>query len=99
MALAVYQILNILLNLLWWIIIAQFILSLLIAFNVINTHNDFVRQLLYALDKITEPLFRPIRRVMPDLGMLDFSPAIVLILITILQQAVLPAIFRPLIVG
>ena len=64
-----------------WIIIVQAILSWLVAFNVINTHNDFVRSLLNALDRITAPLYRPIRRILPDFGGLDFSPMVVLLLI------------------
>ena len=59
-----------------WIIIIQAILSWLVAFNVINTHNHFVRSLLHALDRITAPLYRPIRRIMPDFGGLDFSPMV-----------------------
>ena len=68
-----------------WIIIIQAILSWLVAFNVINTHNDFVRSFLNALDRITEPLYRPIRRILPDFGGLDFSPMVVLLLIVILR--------------
>src|SRR3546814_1898524 len=60
------NILAILLNVLWWIIIVQAVMSWLIAFNVINTHNEFVGQLWYVLDRITEPLYRPFRRIMPD---------------------------------
>ena len=86
MALVIYQILNILLNVVWWIIIIQAILSWLVAFNVINTYNDFVRQVLFALDKITAPIYRPIRRVMPDFGALDLSPLVALLLIIILQM-------------
>ena len=56
MLVAIVQIINILLNVIWWIIIIQAILSWLIAFNVINTYNDFVRNVLYALDKITAPI-------------------------------------------
>ncbi|MGE4410114.1 MAG: YggT family protein [Sphingomonadales bacterium] len=96
MALALYQIISILLNVLWWIIIVQAIMSWLIAFNVINTYNDFVRSIWIALDRLTQPLYRPIRRIMPDLGALDLSPMVVLLIIIILQQAILPAIFSPL---
>src|SRR3546814_1212461 len=56
------NILAILLNVLWWIIIVQAVMSWLIAFNVINTHNEFVGQLWYVLDRITEPLYRPLDR-------------------------------------
>ncbi len=70
----ILQILQILLNVVWWIIIVQAILSWLIAFNVINTSNDFIRSVWYALQKMTDPLYRPIRRILPDFGALDLSP-------------------------
>ena len=87
---ALLQIVDLLLSVLMWIIIVQAILSWLVAFNVINTYNDFVRQLLYALDRMTEPLYRPIRKVMPDFGALDLSPMVVLLIIYILQTIILP---------
>ncbi len=93
---SIYQILNLLLDLLFWIIMVQIVLSWLVAFNVINTHNDFVRQFLYALDRVTEPLYRPIRRILPDFGGLDFSPMVVLLAISILQKILLPNIFSSL---
>lgn len=85
------QIVDLLLSILMWIIIIQAIMSWLIAFNVINTYNDFVRQFLYALDRITEPLYRPIRRIMPDFGALDLSPMVVLLIIYILRNILLPS--------
>ena len=88
------QILSILLNILWWIIIVQAVMSWLIAFNVINTHNDFVGQLWHVLDRITAPLYRPFRRIMPDFGGLDLTPMVVLILLIIMQQAVMPYLYR-----
>lgn len=96
MVLVIYQILDLLLTVARWIIILQFIVSLLITFNVINTYNDFVRTVTMALDRMTEPLYRPIRRILPDFGGLDFSPMIVLLLLIIMQDIILPAIFRPL---
>ncbi|MCU0728671.1 MAG: YggT family protein [Sphingopyxis sp.] len=93
---AVYEILQILLTVVWWIIIVQAILSWLIAFNVINTHNDFVRNIWMTLDRMTEPLYRPIRRIMPDFGALDLTPMVVLILVIILQNVLLPRIFMSL---
>lgn len=92
MALALIQTLAILLNVAWWIIIVQAILSWLIAFNVINTSNDLIRSIWVALDRLTEPLYRPIRRIMPDLGALDLSPMVVLIIIIILQGPGLQAL-------
>ncbi len=81
---ALFNVLLFLLQILSYVIIAQAILSTLVAFNVINTHNEFMRQFLRALDTITEPLYRPIRRILPDFGGIDFSPFVVLILIQIL---------------
>ena len=96
---ALIQIINLLLGVLLWIIIAQAVLSWLIAFNVINTSNDFVRQVLYALDRITEPLYRPIRRILPDFGALDLSPMVVILIIYILRNIVLPQIAMGLLAG
>lgn len=81
----VIQIALYLLTLVWWIIVIQAVLSWLIAFNVINTHNDFVRQIWTSLDRLTDPIYRPIRKVMPDFGALDLSPIVVLIGIQILD--------------
>ena len=88
-----FMVFDIIQYLLWiatWIIIIQAVLSWLFAFNVINTHNDFVRQLAYALTRMTEPMYRPIRRIMPDFGALDFSPLVVLLLIQIVSGIVIP---------
>lgn len=90
----ILDILQILLNVLWWIIIVQAILSWLIAFNVINTYNDVVRSIWNALQVITEPLYRPIRRILPDFGALDLSPLVVIVILLIIQQAVMPALYR-----
>ncbi|MCW5646277.1 MAG: YggT family protein [Sphingopyxis sp.] len=88
------QIVHIILTVLWWFIIAQAVMSWLIAFNVINTHNDFVNQLWTVLDRITEPLYRPFRRIMPDFGGLDLTPMLVLILIIIIDGPVLSYLAR-----
>jgi YggT family protein len=85
-----FDIVQILLNVLWWIIVVQAILSVLIAFNVINTYNDFVSALWRGLNTLTEPIYRPIRRVLPDTGPMDFAPFVVLILIAIINYAVIP---------
>ena len=85
------EIVDFLLGVLLWIIIAQAVLSWLIAFNVINMSNDFVRQFLQALDRLTEPLYRPIRRILPDFGALDLSPMVVILLIYILRSIIIPS--------
>ena len=90
------QIVQVLLNVLWWIIVIQAVLSWLIAFNVINTSNDFVRSLWEGLRRITEPLYRPIRRILPDFGALDLSPIVVLLIVFILSSIVIPNIIMSL---
>jgi YggT family protein len=85
MLLSLFQVVDLLLRVLTYVIIAQAILSWLIAFNVINTYNDFVRSFLNALDRLTEPLYRPIRRIMPDFGGIDFSPMVLLLLIYVVR--------------
>ncbi len=82
------QIVDMLLGVFTWIVIIQGIMSWLVAFNVINTYNDFVRQVLFALQKITEPVYRPVRRIMPDFGQLDLSPLVVLLLIYIARMVI-----------
>ena len=71
------------------VMIVQAVMSWLIAFNVINTHNEFVRSVWIALDRLTQPLYRPIRRVMPDLGALDLSPMVVILIIIILKDFII----------
>ncbi|TFI60131.1 YggT family protein [Sphingomonas parva] len=97
--LALFQIIDLLLRVLMWIIILQAVLSWLVAFNVINTHNDGVRRFLMALDRLTEPLYRPLRRVLPDFGGIDLAPMVVILIIIILRDILLPNIFATLIGG
>lgn len=68
------------------VIVVQAILSWLIAFNVINVRNAFVRTIWVALDRLTGPLYRPIRRILPDFGGIDFSPLVVLLIIQALRM-------------
>ena len=86
MLMALFNIVDMILQLLVWLIIAQAVLSWLVAFNVINTSSPFVRSLLTGLDRLTAPLYRPIRRLLPDFGGIDFSPLVVLMAIQILRM-------------
>jgi len=86
MLMAFFNVLDLLLRILGWVIIGQVILSWLIAFNVLNTSSQGLRSFLAALDRLTEPLYRPVRRLLPDFGGIDFSPLVVLILIQILRM-------------
>ena len=83
---ALFSIVDMILQILVWIIIAQIIISWLVAFNVINTGSNFVRTLLDALDRLTAPLYRPIRKIMPDFGGIDFSPIVLILAIQILRK-------------
>lgn len=79
-----------------WVIVIQAVLSWLIAFNVINTHNEFVRSLWNGLGRVTEPVYRPIRRILPDFGALDISPLVVLLILIILRSYILPWMYLQL---
>lgn len=74
------------LQLLIWLIIAQAILSWLVAFNVINTSNRFVYAVLSGLDRLLNPLLRPIRNLLPDLGGIDLSPLVLILGIMLIQR-------------
>jgi len=80
-----------------WVIIAMVIFSWLVQFNIINWNNDFVRTLGQALEALTEPLLKPIRRVMPNLGGLDLSPIILLLGCLFARSVVIPNIAKAVI--
>ena len=85
---AILDIILIVLDLYIWLLIASAILSWLIAFNVVNTRNQFVASVAEFLYKITEPVLKPIRGIMPNLGGLDISPIIVILLIMFIQRVI-----------
>jgi YggT family protein len=68
------------------VVIVQFVLSLLIAFNVVNMHNNGVAALWKAVNAIMDPLLRPIRRIMPDTGTIDFSPVVLIVGLKLLMM-------------
>jgi len=86
MLIAIVDIIDFLLTIVTWIIIGQVILSWLFAFNVLNTSSQGVRTLAVAIDRITAPVYRPIRRILPDFGGIDFSPLVILILIQVIKK-------------
>jgi YggT family protein len=90
--LALIQTVVLALDLYWWIIIASAIFSWLYAFNVVNPRNQFVGTIGNALFRITEPALRPIRRFMPDLGGIDVSPIVLLLLIFFIRQFLLTTV-------
>jgi YggT family protein len=83
---ALFSIVDMVLQILVWVIIVQVIFSWLVAFNVINTSSNFVRTVLDGLDRLTAPLYRPIRKIMPDFGGIDFSPIVLILAIQILRK-------------
>jgi len=92
---ALLQTISMLLTLVWWVFLVMIIMSWLISFNVINTRNQFVAGLWR--NQITEPILRPIRRVIPPMGGLDLSPIVVFVIIFFLQSFIandLPRLLR-----
>ena len=85
---AFFGIVDMILQLLVWIIIAQAILSWLVAFKVINTSSNFVGTLLDGLDRLTAPMYRPIRRILPDFGGIDLSPIVLILAIQVVRKLV-----------
>ncbi len=75
------QILFIVLDLVWWVVIAHVIMSWLINFNVLNRNQPLVWQVWTGLNRLLEPIYGPIRRILPDMGGLDLSPIIVIVAI------------------
>ena len=75
-------------NLYMYLLIASAILSWLIAFNVVNTRNQFVAAVAEFLYRITEPMLAPIRSFMPNLGGLDISPIILILIIMFIQRVI-----------
>ena len=85
---AVLDVILLILQMYTYVIIIVAIMSWLIAFNVINIYNDFVRSIWTALNALTEPVLRPIRRMLPNLGGLDISPVIVILVIFLIQDII-----------
>jgi len=85
---ALLEVILIALQIYVWLVIAQAVLSWLIAFNVVNTRNQFVAMLWDFLYRITEPALGPIRRIMPNLGGIDISPVILILVIYLIQRVI-----------
>jgi len=85
---SIFAIIDIILRLYTWVIIGSAILSWLVAFDVINRSNQFVYTIGNVLYRLTEPALRPIRRFMPNLGGIDLSPIVLLLLIFFLRNLI-----------
>jgi YggT family protein len=84
--LALLSVVNIVLDLFKWVMLAMIIMSWLISFNIINTRNQFVYSVWQILNQLTEPVLRPIRRLLPNMNGLDLSPLVVFLIIMFIQQ-------------
>ena len=89
--LVLVQIIIMVLQWMIWGLVIWAVLSWLIAFNVVNMQNRFVRAVVTGLDRLFDPLLRPIRRVLPDMGGIDLAPMVLILLIILVQRA-LPAV-------
>ncbi|MCB1436152.1 MAG: YggT family protein [Rhodobiaceae bacterium] len=87
--LAIFDVVLLVLQLYWWIIIASAVMSWLIAFGIVDTRNRFVYLVADTLNRLTEPALRPIRNLLPNLGGIDISPIILLLIIYFVQQFIL----------
>jgi YggT family protein len=94
---SILYVILLLLDLYIWLLIAAAILSWLVAFNVVNARNQFVHMVGDFLYRVTEPVLRPIRNIMPNLGGIDVSPVIVILLIILIKDIIVryvyPAVF------
>ncbi|MEO1197779.1 MAG: YggT family protein [Pseudomonadota bacterium] len=90
---AILDVVLIALDIYVWIIIFSAILSWLVAFGVVNTRNQFVATVGNALHQITEPALRPIRRFLPNLGGIDISPIVLILLIFLIQRIIILYIY------
>lgn len=78
------QIVDLLINVFVMLIIVQFVIGLLLAFNVINASNEFIVSIYRSINALLEPVLGPIRRMMPSTGSIDFSPLVLIVLLQIL---------------
>ncbi len=82
---SLFEILMLLLNVLWFFIIAHVIMSWLINFQVLNMHQPFVAQIWYGLNRLLEPIYAPVRRILPNMGGIDLAPLAVLLGVAMLR--------------
>ena len=76
---ALYEIIELLVQVFVMLIIIQFVIGLLFAFNVVNTSNQFLMQVYDSINRLLDPVLRPIRNIMPQTGALDLSPLVLIV--------------------
>ena len=82
---ALLQIIEVITSAIIFLVIIQFVIGLLFAFNVVSPSNDFLMQVYRSINALLEPILRPIRRLMPDTGAIDFSPLVLIVLLNIIS--------------
>jgi YggT family protein len=91
-----FQFISYVLQLYVYVLIAAAVLSWLVAFNVVNLRNPIVSAIGQFFYAVTEPVLRPIRRLLPNMGGIDISPIIVILIIFFIQSVILPNLYRAL---
>ncbi len=91
--LAIYGPLQLILNIIYFVMIVHIIMSWLINFQVLNLRQPLVAQIWDGLNRLLEPIYQPIRRVLPNTGTLDLAPLVALIVVISLRAYILPVIF------
>jgi YggT family protein len=92
----IFQFISYVLQLYVYVLIAAAVLSWLVAFNVVNPRNPIVGAIGQFLFAVTEPVLRPIRRLLPNMGGIDISPIIVILIIFFIQSVIIPNLYRAL---
>jgi YggT family protein len=87
---ALISVISYLINIIVVLVIVQFVLSLLISFNVVNLHNQFVDAVWRAVNALLEPILSPVRKIMPDTGQIDFSPLVLIVGLNVLVMLLEP---------
>ncbi|MCO6383854.1 MAG: YggT family protein [Vannielia sp.] len=95
--LMLYQLLDLVLGVVFFIMLAHVIMSWLITFQILNLRQPFVYQLWDGLNRLLEPIYRPIRKVLPDTGALDLAPLVAFVIVIALRNIILPGVFQQLV--
>lgn len=95
--LMIFQLLDLILGVVYFVMIAHIVMSWLINFNVLNTRQPIVYQIWDGLNRLLEPIYRPIRRVLPSTGALDLAPLVAFVILIAIRSIILPGLARSLI--
>ena len=90
---AIYEILQLILSVVFFIMIVHIVMSWLITFQVLNLRQPIVAQIWYGLNNLLEPVYRPIRNFLPNTGGLDLAPLVAFIIVIALRDIILPRLF------